>query len=576
MTPATPLPRGRASNGQVNPNYEGTFLFNNDFPALQPDAPAPGPSDHPLFRAEAAQGVCKVLCFHPWSDITLPLMSVPEIRAVIDTWASVTEELGSQYPWVQIFENKGAMMGCSNPHPHCQVWASNFLPDVARREEQSQRTYKKQYGGPMLLEYGRQEAERKERVVLESEHWLVLVPFWAVWPFQTMLLPRRHVKRFPELSSVERDDLACIMKKLLTKYDNLFETSFPYSMGWHGAPTGAEAEADCDHWQLHAHYYPPLLRSGTIRKFMVGYEMLAQAQRDLTPEQMSSSCSGLGRVLVIVAAALVSVSPTGPEAWGPPGVQYGQLGETVVLLCPGVAPGTLISWHRANGRALLGAARSELGLGQQELVLERAENKDEGTYICQSQDGGAAGSVTLQLGYPPSRPMVSCRASDYENFSCSWSPSRVSGLPTRYIASYRKKIILGTERGRPALSADPRPCSLELPGATRCVVHGSEFWSQYRINVTEVNPLGASARLLDVSMQSILRPDPPQGLRVEPIPGAPRRLLVSWTYPSSWPLQPHFLLKFRLQYRPVGHLTWSMVPPCDPAGGAGWAGGGDH
>ncbi|XP_078008823.1 interleukin-11 receptor subunit alpha isoform X8 [Phascolarctos cinereus] len=553
----------------VNPYYEGTFLFNNDFPALQPDAPSPGPCDHPLFRAEAARGVCKVLCFHPWSDITLPLMSIPEIRAVIDTWASVTEELGAQYPWVQIFENKGAMMGCSNPHPHCQVWASSFLPDVAQREERSQRAYQKQYGGPMLLEYGHQEAERKERVVLESEHWLVLVPFWAVWPFQTLLLPRRHVKRLPELSSVERDDLACIMKKLLTKYDNLFETSFPYSMGWHGAPTGAEAEADWDHWQLHAHYYPPLLRSGTIRKFMVGYEMLAQAQRDLTPEQMSSSCSGLGRVLVIVAAALVSVSSTGPEAWGPPefiptpppGVQYGQLGETIVLLCPGVTLGTLVSWHRTDGHALLGTARSELGLGQRELVLEQADSKDEGTYICQSQDGGTRGSVTLQLGYPPSRPMVSCRASDYENFSCSWSPSRVSGLPTRYIASYRKKIILGTEGGRPALSADPWPCLPELPGAARCVVHGSEFWSQYRINVTEVNPLGASARLLDVSMQSILRPDPPQGLRVEPIPGAPRRLLVSWAYPNSWPLQPHFLLKFRLQYRPVRHLTWSMVEP---------------
>ncbi|XP_072462658.1 interleukin-11 receptor subunit alpha isoform X5 [Notamacropus eugenii] len=274
---------------------------------------------------------------------------------------------------------------------------------------------------------------------------------------------------------------------------------------------------------------------------------------------MSSSCSGLGRVLVIVAAALVSVSSTGPEVWGPPGVQYGQLGETIVLLCPGVTPGTLVSWHRADGHALLETARSELGLGQPELVLEQADSKDEGTYICQSQDGGTKGSVTLQLGYPPSRPMVSCRASDYENFSCSWSPSRVSGLPTRYIASYRKKIILGTERGRPTLSSDPWLCLPELPGATRCVVHGSEFWSQYRINVTEVNPLGASARLLDVSMQSILRPDPPQGLQVEPIPGAPRRLLVRWAYPNTWPLQPHFLLKFRLQYRPVRHLTWSMT-----------------
>ncbi|XP_070934053.1 galactose-1-phosphate uridylyltransferase isoform X3 [Macaca nemestrina] len=235
----------------------------------------------------------KVMCFHPWSDVTLPLMSVPEIRAVVDAWASVTEELGAQYPWVQIFENKGAMMGCSNPHPHCQVWASSFLPDIAQREERSQQTYKSQHGEPLLMEYSRQELLRKERLVLTSEHWLVLVPFWATWPYQTLLLPRRHVQRLPELTPAERDDLASIMKKLLTKYDNLFETSFPYSMGWHGAPTGSEAGANWDHWQLHAHYYPPLLRSATVRKFMVGYEMLAQAQRDLTPEQAAERLRAL-------------------------------------------------------------------------------------------------------------------------------------------------------------------------------------------------------------------------------------------------------------------------------------------
>ncbi|XP_058551023.1 galactose-1-phosphate uridylyltransferase isoform X2 [Neofelis nebulosa] len=265
--PHNPLcPGATRANGEVNPYYDGTFLFDNDFPALQPDAPSPGPSDHPLFQAEAARGVCKVMCFHPWSDVTLPLMSVPEIRTVVDAWASVTEELGAQYPWVQ-------------------VWASSFLPDIAQREERSQRAYQSQHGEPLLMEYGHQELLRRERLVLTSEHWLVLVPFWAVWPFQTLLLPRRHVRRLPELTPAERDDLASIMKKLLTKYDNLFETSFPYSMGWHGAPTGSEAGANWDHWQLHAHYYPPLLRSATIRKFMVGYEMLAQAQRDLTPEQ---------------------------------------------------------------------------------------------------------------------------------------------------------------------------------------------------------------------------------------------------------------------------------------------------
>ncbi|XP_073873354.1 galactose-1-phosphate uridylyltransferase isoform X6 [Macaca fascicularis] len=193
----------------------------------------------------------------------------------------------------EIFENKGAMMGCSNPHPHCQVWASSFLPDIAQREERSQQTYKSQHGEPLLMEYSRQELLRKERLVLTSEHWLVLVPFWATWPYQTLLLPRRHVQRLPELTPAERDDLASIMKKLLTKYDNLFETSFPYSMGWHGAPTGSEAGANWDHWQLHAHYYPPLLRSATVRKFMVGYEMLAQAQRDLTPEQAAERLRAL-------------------------------------------------------------------------------------------------------------------------------------------------------------------------------------------------------------------------------------------------------------------------------------------
>ncbi|OWK07253.1 IL11RA [Cervus elaphus hippelaphus] len=407
------------------------------------------------------------MCFHPWSDVTLPLMSVPEIRAVVDAWASVTEELGAQYPWVQ-------------------VWASSFLPDVAQREERCQRAYQNQHGEPLLMEYGRQELLRKERLVLTSEHWLVLVPFWAVWPFQTLLLPRRHVRRLPELTPAERDDLSSIMKKLLTKYDNLFETSFPYSMGWH------------------------------VRKFMVGYEMLAQAQRDLTPEQMSSSCSGLSRVLVAVAAALVSASSPCPQAWGPPGP---------------------------------------------ELVLARAESTDEGTYICRTLDGALGGMVTLRLGYPPARPVVSCRAADYENFSCTWSPGQASGLPTRYLTSYRKKTVPGADGQRMSPSTGPWPCSQEPPGAARCVVHGAEFWSQYRINVTEVNPLGASTRLLDVSLQSILRPDPPQGLRVESVPGYPRRLRASWMYPASWPRQPHFLLKFRLQYRPAQHPAWSTVEP---------------
>ncbi|KAJ7335129.1 hypothetical protein JRQ81_013070 [Phrynocephalus forsythii] len=266
-------PGAKRANGEVNPNYGSTFVFDNDFPALQPDAPEPDADDHPLFRAASARGVCKVMCFHPWSDLTLPLMSLAEIRA--------------------IFENKGAMMGCSNPHPHCQVWASNFLPNEASLEDRSQRKYLGEHSIPMLLEYAQLEAERKERIVVENADWLVVVPYWAVWPFQTLLLPRRHVCRLQDLRGHERDSLASIMKRLLTKYDNLFQISFPYSMGWHGAPTGSYLDTDCHHWQLHAHYYPPLLRSATVRKFMVGYEMLAQAQRDLTPEQAAERLRNL-------------------------------------------------------------------------------------------------------------------------------------------------------------------------------------------------------------------------------------------------------------------------------------------
>ncbi|KAK7896431.1 hypothetical protein WMY93_021756 [Mugilogobius chulae] len=215
--------------------------------------------------------------FPPWSDVTLPLMTKQEIVKVIDQWAEIVQELGATYHWVQIFENKGAMMGCSNPHPHCQVWASNFVPNEASVSDRCQREYFQKHGEPLLLNYASQEAQRKERVVVESSDWLAVVPYWATWPYQTLLLP----------------NLAVVMKRLLTKYDNLFEVSFPYSMGWHGAPTGPHLSEDLSHWQLHAHYYPPLLRSATVKKFMVGYEMLALEQRDLTPEQAAEKLRSL-------------------------------------------------------------------------------------------------------------------------------------------------------------------------------------------------------------------------------------------------------------------------------------------
>lgn len=272
---------------------------------------------------------------------------------------------------------------------------------------------------------------------------------------------------------------------------------------------------------------------------------------------MSSSRSGLSRVLVAVAAAaLVSVSSAGPQAWGPPGVQYGQPGRPLKLLCPGATAGTSVSWFQDGEPRLLQGPNSGLG---HELFLAQVDSTDEGTYICQTPDGALRGMVILQLGYPPARPVVSCQAADYENFSCTWSPGQVSGLPTRYLISYRKKIVPGAEGQRMSTSTGPWPCPQEPPGAARCVVHGAEFWSQYQINVTEVNPLGSNTRLLDVSLQSILRPDPPQGLRVESVPGHPRRLHASWMYPASWPRQPHFLLKFQVQYRPEQYPVWSTL-----------------
>ena len=197
-----------------------------------------------------------------------------------------TEELGRRYRWVQVFENKGEVMGCSNPHPHGQIWASDFLPNEPAKEDRHQLAYFREHGSPLLAEYLRRESADGERVIVENAHWVIVVPYWATWPYEALLLPRRHVLRLPDLNDAERSALADILKRFLTRYDNLFATSFPYSMGWHGAPA---MEGNFAHWQLHAHFFPPLLRSATVKKFMVGYEMLAEAQRDLTPEQAAKS-----------------------------------------------------------------------------------------------------------------------------------------------------------------------------------------------------------------------------------------------------------------------------------------------
>ncbi len=281
-------------SGETNPNYTSTFVFTNDFQALLPNTPDLSQPSHPLLKTKSLQGTCRVICFSPRHDLTLTEMARDDIRIVVDIWAEQTTELGAQYKWVQVFENKGKIMGCSNPHPHGQIWAESALPNEAAKEDQQQREYYEKQGSQLLLDYTSLELDRQERIVVENDDWLALVPFWAMWPFEMLLIPRRHVATLPDLNDRERDSLADILKRMLTRYDNLFEVSFPYSMGWHGAPFGQEDYRD--YWQLHAHFYPPLLRSATIKKFMVGYEMLAEGQRDLTAEQATDRLRSLSEI----------------------------------------------------------------------------------------------------------------------------------------------------------------------------------------------------------------------------------------------------------------------------------------
>jgi UDPglucose--hexose-1-phosphate uridylyltransferase len=271
-------------SGDVNPAYTGTYVFTNDHAALLPQVPDAPASQDPLFTVESARGTSRVICFSPDHSRTLPELPLPAIEGVIDTWCDQSAELGRDHAWVQVFENKGAIMGCSQPHPHGQIWATGHLPNEAAAEHREQRDYLARHGRPMLLDYVEREAASGERTVVRTAHWLAVVPYWATWPFETLLLPRFPVQRLPQLGANQRADLAVALKALTSRYDNLFRCSFPYSMGWHGAPFDASGD-DAQAWQLHAHFYPPLLRSATVRKFMVGFEMLAEAQRDLTPEQ---------------------------------------------------------------------------------------------------------------------------------------------------------------------------------------------------------------------------------------------------------------------------------------------------
>jgi UDPglucose--hexose-1-phosphate uridylyltransferase len=268
--------------GATNPDYSGVFVFKNDFAALAQDTPIPEHGSG-IFQTAAARGESRVICFSPNHGKTLPELSVAQIGAVIDCWCEQSADLGARYTWVQVFENKGAAMGCSNPHPHGQIWATDYLPHTPSIETRTQAGWLARTGSAMLLDLVNSEIDGP-RLVLATDLWLAVVPYWAKWPFETLLLPRFAVQRLPQLDRAQRQDMAVALKMLTTAYDNLFQASFPYSMGWHGAPFD---NADHPEWQLHAHFYPPLLRSASVRKFMVGYEMLAEAQRDLTPEQAS-------------------------------------------------------------------------------------------------------------------------------------------------------------------------------------------------------------------------------------------------------------------------------------------------
>ncbi len=280
-------------NGEVNPEYRGPYVFPNDFPALLPESGELPTSPSPLLAAQPVSGTARVICFSERHDLTLPELDVPDIERVVELWARETAELGETHQNVAVFENKGEIMGCSNPHPHGQIWASSFIPNEIAREDQAQLEYLDSTGENLLVSYAALEASLGERTVLENEDWIAVVPYWAIWPFETLLLPKASAARLPDLTAHQRASLAQILKALCTRYDNLFQTEFPYSMGWHGAPFN---DADTAHWQLHAHFYPPLLRSATVKKFMVGYEMLAESQRDLTAETAAAQLRDQGSV----------------------------------------------------------------------------------------------------------------------------------------------------------------------------------------------------------------------------------------------------------------------------------------
>ncbi len=276
-------PGNDRADGDVNPDYKESFVFKNDFSALLEDTPADSLNDDGLLVAKNERGICKVISFSPKHNLTLPELSASEITAVVDLWQKEYNSL-SENEWIkyiQIFENKGEIMGCSNPHPHGQIWSQSEVPMEIMKETERQKNYYAVHRESMLSAYLKLELKKNERVIFENEHFAVLVPFWAVWPYETMIISKRTVSSIKFFTNVEKQALAEAIKALTVKYDNLFETSFPYSAGMHQAPVN---DGDHPEWHWHMHFYPPLLRSATVKKFMVGYEMLANPQRDITPE----------------------------------------------------------------------------------------------------------------------------------------------------------------------------------------------------------------------------------------------------------------------------------------------------
>lgn len=278
-------PGNERAGGMRNPSYSATFVFDNDFAALQehlPDA-MENVGHKNLLVAAPESGICRVVCFSPRHDLTLAQMRLEDIGGVIDVWAKQFRELGNlpEINYVQIFENRGTMMGCSNPHPHGQIWATQSVPNEPRKEQESLEDYRREHGTCLLCDYLELELSSRERIVCQNELFVALVPFWATWPFETLILSKRHSGDINALDEAERSALADILKRTTTRYDNLFQTLFPYSMGFHQRPTDGREHAEC---HFHAHFFPPLLRSATVRKFMVGFELLASPQRDMTPE----------------------------------------------------------------------------------------------------------------------------------------------------------------------------------------------------------------------------------------------------------------------------------------------------